>query len=363
MLRCSVGPEPKCSKDRDQRLDLEKLPTENNRLTKPTLLPDNASTQSNQPLETRNPSAPEEPNYLEQTRSHISFAPDPHRQQSVDEKALYIPPPTARERGEPFVEVEAVHDKEDAEDDDALKAQSQRLRRENTLRFSRTARSISRANSIERAASSIFVIGGRHSSDVSKRRPDAQDDTRLPQLSAHATVGRNSNFHNLSSDDRQLLGGIEYRALRLLLKITLVYFFGLHLFGAICLAGWIQTSPPKYRQYLQTQGRDRTWWGFYSGATMVNNLGFTLTPDSMTMFKDATFPMLIMTFLAYAGNTCYPILLRVVIWVMKLVKPQSLGHPRVASVPTRPSSPLLYSPLPKPANLDSLWHSAHPQLR
>jgi potassium uptake Trk family protein len=47
---------------------------------------------------------------------------------------------------------------------------------------------------------------------------------------------------------------------------------------------------------------------------MVNNLGFTLTPDSMISFRDATWPMLVMTFLAFAGNTCYPVFLRFVIW-------------------------------------------------
>lgn len=71
---------------------------------------------------------------------------------------------------------------------------------------------------------------------------------------------------------------------------------------------------------------------------MISNLGFTLTPDSMIHFRDATWPMLVMTFLAYAGNTCYPILLRVVIWTMhKFTRQhsstrQSLGylldHPR-----------------------------------
>lgn len=42
----------------------------------------------------------------------------------------------------------------------------------------------------------------------------------LPSLSSQATVGRNSQFHNLTSEDRDLLGGIEYRSLKLLLKIV-----------------------------------------------------------------------------------------------------------------------------------------------
>ena len=71
---------------------------------------------------------------------------------------------------------------------------------------------------------------------------------------------------------------------------------------------------------------------------MVNNLGFTLTPDSMVTFRDATWPLLVMTFLAYAGETFYPVFLRLIIWAMsKLVPQQSslteplrflLDHPR-----------------------------------
>lgn len=56
---------------------------------------------------------------------------------------------------------------------------------------------------------------------------------------------------------------------------------------------------------------------------MVDNLGFTLTPDSMISFRDATWPMLVMSFLAFAGNTCYPILLRCVIWIMYQLAPGS----------------------------------------
>jgi Trk-type K+ transport system membrane component len=77
---------------------------------------------------------------------------------------------------------------------------------------------------------------------------------------------------------------------------------------------------------------------FFSGQTMTNNLGFTLTPSSMIPFQDAVFPMVFMTLLAYAGNTFYPCVLRLVIWVMFKTIPRGsalreplnylLKHPR-----------------------------------
>lgn len=71
---------------------------------------------------------------------------------------------------------------------------------------------------------------------------------------------------------------------------------------------------------------------------MVDNLGFTLTPDSMIHFRDAAWPMLVMSFLAFAGNTLYPVFLRVAIWIIYKCAPSTsstretlgfiLEHPR-----------------------------------
>ena len=71
---------------------------------------------------------------------------------------------------------------------------------------------------------------------------------------------------------------------------------------------------------------------------MIDNLGFTLTPDSMVSFRDATWPMLLMSFLAFAGNTFYPSFLRLYVWAIYKIAPASsslkeslrflLNHPR-----------------------------------
>jgi Trk-type K+ transport system membrane component len=71
---------------------------------------------------------------------------------------------------------------------------------------------------------------------------------------------------------------------------------------------------------------------------MINNLGLTLTPDSMISFRDATWPMLLTSFLALAGNTFYPIFLRLAIWTVYKLTPSTvpqkealrflLDHPR-----------------------------------
>ena len=160
----------------------------------------------------------------------------------------------------------------------------------------------------------------------------------LPGLSAQVTVGRNSNFSGLTPQDREELGGVEYRALKLLLKVIIALYAGLHIFGVIGLVPWILHCASKYREVLASSSQNNVWWAIYSVQTMISNLGFTLTPDSMVSFRDASWPMVLLTFLAFAGNTCYPIILRFILWTMQKMVPRRsslreplqflLDHPR-----------------------------------
>ncbi|PHH61556.1 hypothetical protein CDD82_2135 [Ophiocordyceps australis] len=77
---------------------------------------------------------------------------------------------------------------------------------------------------------------------------------------------------------------------------------------------------------------------FYTSQSLVDNLGFTLTPDNMVHFRDAVWPLLLLSFVALGGETLYPVFLRFSIWAMaKLVAHDSprrraltylLNHPR-----------------------------------
>ncbi|KAJ6103334.1 hypothetical protein N7486_005761 [Penicillium sp. IBT 16267x] len=305
-------------------------------------------------------------------RQAIQFTDDDH-ETSIRDKALYIPPPWRRDRGGSFVEVD-----ENTIDDGKLvhffiltywqpcanmrpiKGKSVvsyngQERIEQGLRRRQTAVSIYSATTrpLEQAASMMFRVGAssvpRRSQSSVQGKKSKYKQLALPNISTHATQSRNSQFHHLTAEDREMLGGIEYRSLKLLLKIVVGYFFGLHLFGAVCLVGWIQHADPKYRAYLAECGQGNVWWGFYSAQSMVDNLGFTLTPDSMIFFQDATFPLIVMSFLAFAGNTCYPCLLRLIIWIMYKLCPENssmketlsflLDHPRRCFTLLFPSRP------------------------
>ena len=138
-------------------------------------------------------------------------------------------------------------------------------------------------------------------------------ETPAPYLSYQPTIGRNSFFLGLSEDQREELGGIEYRALKALAFILVLYFFLWHILGVICLTPWIYRSGT-YAPFVTGQGQGRAWWGIFTAASAFNDLGFTLTNNSMISFQQATFPLLIMTFLIIIGNTGFPCMLRFTIW-------------------------------------------------
>lgn len=58
---------------------------------------------------------------------------------------------------------------------------------------------------------------------------------------------------------------------------------------------------------------------------MFNDLGFTITPDSMISFQEAAVPLLLGTFLVIIGNTGFPCMLRLVIWLSSLLVSRESG--------------------------------------
>ncbi|KAK5134775.1 hypothetical protein LTR08_006150 [Meristemomyces frigidus] len=137
----------------------------------------------------------------------------------------------------------------------------------------------------------------------------------MPYLSWQATIGRNSAFIDLTQEQREELGGIEYRALKTLATILVGYFVGFHLLGMIVFLPWIIYTG-HWRAIVVADGGSPAWWGVFTPASMFNDLGLTLTPDSMISFQTATLPMLLGSYLIIIGNTGFPVMLRFTIWIV-----------------------------------------------
>ncbi|KAH8881654.1 TrkH-domain-containing protein [Thozetella sp. PMI_491] len=131
------------------------------------------------------------------------------------------------------------------------------------------------------------------------------------QFLTNRTVGRNSQFHDLTSEEREQLGGYEYRALKVLAVLVPLYFCLWHLLGCIALGAWISKNLPD----VPLQNGINPWWlGIFNGASAFNNSGMSLLDANMMPFQTSPFVLITMGLLILAGNTAYPIFLRFIIW-------------------------------------------------
>jgi potassium uptake Trk family protein len=169
----------------------------------------------------------------------------------------------------------------------------------------------------------VHSMARTFNSMTSARTRDRVEDPS-PYLSWQATTGRNSAFLGLTEHQREELGGIEYRSLKTLAVVLLIYYLGFHLMGIIVLAPWIVSTQP-WKDLVISDGVGAAWWGIFTPASMFNDLGFTLTPDSMNSFEYAVVPLLFGSFLIVIGNTGFPIMLRFMIWVGSKIVPFGSG--------------------------------------
>ncbi|KAF3298393.1 low affinity potassium transporter [Orbilia oligospora] len=173
----------------------------------------------------------------------------------------------------------------------------------------------------------------------SPSRKSTKNAEPAPYLPHTLTIGRNSQFNygELSEEEKDELGGVEYRSLRTLGYILVAYFLFFQVFGIICLLPWIHTQL-KYAVVVDAAHQNRTWWAIFTSSSAFTDLGFTLTPDSMLSFQTATWPLLLLSYLIIIGNTGFPCMLRFIIWVLWKICPGNwvakeslhflLNHPR-----------------------------------
>ncbi|KAI0367488.1 TrkH-domain-containing protein [Pilatotrama ljubarskyi] len=154
-------------------------------------------------------------------------------------------------------------------------------------------------------------------------------------------IGRNGDIHTEELTDEQLeeLGGIEYRALRLLSYIVILYFVGTQLITFILVAPWLSTTHT-YDSVFEAQPRlvNKAWFTVFQVVGAYTGGGMSLVDQGMVPFQRAYLLIFAMLFVILAGNHGLPIFLRFIIWLYtKVVKEGSprdlaldflLDHPR-----------------------------------
>ncbi|KAF9875452.1 hypothetical protein CkaCkLH20_07272 [Colletotrichum karsti] len=136
------------------------------------------------------------------------------------------------------------------------------------------------------------------------------------------SIGRNGQFFDLTEEQREYLGGVEYRALKILFTIVCVYFVLWQLLGAITLGAWSYV----HNQDVTAVNSQNSWWaGIFLAISSFNNAGMTLLDAGVSALDNDAFVLTIVTILSLAGNAAFPAFLRATVYFCSLVLKMCVG--------------------------------------
>ncbi|KAH6838665.1 cation transport protein-domain-containing protein [Chaetomium sp. MPI-CAGE-AT-0009] len=141
-------------------------------------------------------------------------------------------------------------------------------------------------------------------------------------------VGRNGEFFNLTIKEREYLGGVEYRAVEVLVVTVALYYVLWQLLGAIALGAWLAVNAPD----ITAVNDQNPWWtGIFLSISAFASGGLSLLDAGMTAFQSGYyFVLIVTTLLILAGNQASPIFLRFIIWVLSRTLRFSTKHQNYA---------------------------------
>ncbi|RSH85304.1 low affinity potassium transporter [Saitozyma podzolica] len=207
--------------------------------------------------------------------------------------------------------------------------------------FPKASKSLSRTLTMPRAN----TISGRGST-IAEGDAAAKE---VPYITFSAVVGRNSRFTGLTEDQVDELGGVEYRALRALLWIVVIYFVFVQFAGFIIMAPYVAAGG-RYDYVFEEQPQlvSIWWFALFQSVSAFSNTGMSLVDQSMVPFQTAYLMIVVMIILILAGNTAFPIYLRATVWTIYKCVPKTsrlretlkflLDHPRRCFVYMFPST-------------------------
>ncbi|KAG8825554.1 low affinity potassium transporter [Serendipita sp. 401] len=136
--------------------------------------------------------------------------------------------------------------------------------------------------------------------------------------------------HKMIEEDLEFLGGVEYKSLKLLRLIVICYHIGIQIPGFALIAA--DATRRKWLPVFENQPRfiPPTWFSLFQATSAYTNTGTSLTDLSMVPFQRANLMIITMFILVLAGNTAFPIFLRLLIWTLHKLYPED--HPIQASL-------------------------------
>lgn len=147
--------------------------------------------------------------------------------------------------------------------------------------------------------------------DVTPSEAEQLSHAEYPHYLTRHTTGRNAQFFGLSKAEREHLGGVEYRAITLLAYVVPIYFVLWQLFGCIGLSAYMAHNKTNVSR---DNGINPWWLGVFNAVSAFNNSGMSLLDANMIPFQTSVYTVITMGLLILAGNTAYPLFLRLIFW-------------------------------------------------
>lgn len=163
-------------------------------------------------------------------------------------------------------------------------------------------------------------------SGVTRKRHRSQSDARPTTANMFdfrtfisekkKSIGRNGQFHDLTDEEREFLGGVEYRALKLLFVLVSIYYVAFQVLGAIALGAWMSV----HESSAAAVNSQNPWWtGIFLCISSFNNAGLTLLDAGISAFDGDAFVLTVVTILALAGNYAFPAFIRVTVFLFRYI--------------------------------------------
>ncbi|EME42197.1 hypothetical protein DOTSEDRAFT_175094 [Dothistroma septosporum NZE10] len=147
-------------------------------------------------------------------------------------------------------------------------------------------------------------------------------------LSFEPDLDYKGRFISLSQEQRDELGGVEYRALRVLTWLLPAYTAFWILLIVVIATPYVATSSAGDTVRTSQPGNlDPSWWAIFTAVSSYSNTGLNLLNQNMIPFARNYLLLIVFGTATIVGNTLYPVLLRLLIWsVAKLVPRHSELH-------------------------------------
>ncbi|WWC88191.1 uncharacterized protein L201_003096 [Kwoniella dendrophila CBS 6074] len=144
----------------------------------------------------------------------------------------------------------------------------------------------------------------------------------MPEGLSGLVIGRNSRFwtEELDDDDLEQIGGVEYRALRLLSYLVGGYMIFCQVIPFAIIAiylskihNWDVTFNSKAG--VQTGSINKTWFALFLNASAFTGTGMSLMDQGLAPLANCYLIIYVTAFVLLAGNHAFPIILRFIIWI------------------------------------------------